>query len=154
MRTGADGIALSADKKTLYWCALTARHLYCINTSLLQDFTIPLELIEKSVVDLGDKGTNTDGLGADNQGNIYYTMLEGQGIGIFDPFKRAYRPFITDQRMVWVDGMTFDNKGYLIFNNNRLHELFGNQLDWNDPYNLIVWRAFLGNNIKSYMYGK
>jgi sugar lactone lactonase YvrE len=154
MRTGADGIALSANKKTLYWCALTARHLYSIDTSLLQDFTTQLERIEQSVIDLGDKGTNTDGLGADNQGNIYYTMLEGQGIGIFDPIKNAYKPFITDERMVWVDGMTFDNKGYLIFNNNRLHELFGHELDWDDPYNLIVWKAFLGSNIKSYMYGK
>lgn len=154
MRTGADGIALSADRKTLYWCALTARHLYCMDTALLQDFTLPAATLENSVVDLGDKGTNTDGLGADNLGNIYYTMLEGQGIGIYDPRLCTFRPWITDKRMVWVDGMTFDNRGYLIFNNNRLHELFGRELDWDDPDNLIVWKAFLGDNVKSYMYGK
>ncbi len=152
MRTGADGIALSADRKTLYWCPLTGRNLYCVDTALLKDFSTPLEVIEKAVKDLGDKGTNTDGLGADNRGFIYYTMLEGQGIGIYDPKTRLYRSFISDERMVWVDGMTFDNKGYLIFNNNRLHELFGGELNWNDEYNLIVWKAFLGENVKSYLY--
>lgn len=154
MRTGADGIALSADRKTLYWCALTARHLYAIDTALIQDMTTPHAVLEAAVVDLGDKGTNTDGLGADNRGLIYYTMLEGQGIGIYDPATRQYQPFITDERMIWVDGMTFDNNGYLIFNSNRLHELFGGDLDWNYPYNLVVWKAYLGAGVKSYLYAQ
>jgi sugar lactone lactonase YvrE len=152
MRTGADGIALSADRSTLYWCPLTARNLYCISTAILQDFTVPSEDVEKAVIDLGDKGTNTDGLGADNKGLIYYTMLESQGIGIFDPEKKTYQPFITDERMIWVDGMTFDGNGNIIFNNNRLHELFKNELDWENPYNLIVWKAYIGSGIKSYLY--
>ncbi|NIO09549.1 MAG: hypothetical protein GTO40_16720, partial [Deltaproteobacteria bacterium] len=75
MRTGADGIALAADRKTLYWCPLTGRNLYAIDTALLQDFNTPLSEIEEAVQDLGDKGTNTDGMGADNKGHIYYTML-------------------------------------------------------------------------------
>jgi sugar lactone lactonase YvrE len=152
MRTGADGIALSADRKTLYWCPLTGRHLYSVETSLLQDFSTPLEEIKRAVQDLGDKGTNTDGLGADNQGKIYYTMLEGQGIGIYDPGQGTFKKLISDERMIWVDGMTFDNQGYLIFNNNRLHELFGGDLDWEDEYNLIVWKAYLGEDVKSYLY--
>lgn len=152
MRTGADGIALAADRKTLYWCPLTARNLYAIDTGLLQDFDTPPGVIEEAVQDLGDKGTNSDGLGADNQGRIYYTMLEGMGIGIYHPDTGAFEPSIHDERMVWVDGMTFDNKGYLIFNNNRLHELFGEELDWEDKYNLIVWKAFLGEGVKSYLH--
>lgn len=150
MRTGADGIALSADRKTLYWCPLTGRRLYCIETALLQDFNTPLEQIEAAVVDLGDKGTNSDGMGADDQGNIYFTMLEGQGIGVYDPVGRTFQPIITDERMIWVDGMTFDNLGWLIFNNNRLHQLFQNELDWENPYNLIIWKTFLGKGVKSY----
>jgi len=151
MRTGADGIALSADRQTLYWCPLTGRNLYCIDTALLHDFTTPLERIEKAVRDLGDKGTNTDGLGADNKGRIYYTMLEGQGIGIYDPVTGQFNRFISDERMIWVDGMTFDNRGHLLFNNNRLHELFGGELNWEDEYNLIVWKAYMGEDVKSYL---
>jgi sugar lactone lactonase YvrE len=154
MRTGADGIALSADRKTLYWCALTARHLYAVDTALLQDRSTPHQEIEAAVVDLGDKGTNTDGLGADNRGLIYYTMLEGQGIGSYNPATKHFTPLLTDQRMIWVDGMTFDNRGYLIFNSNRLHELFGNDLDWGNEYNFVVWKAFLGNDVKSYLYAQ
>ena len=154
MRTGADGIALSADRKTLYWCPLTGRNLYAIDTAFLRDFSISQEAIEIAVQDLGDKGTNTDGLGADNLGRIYYTMLEGMGIGIYDPEQRSFRPYITDERMIWVDGMTFDSHGNLIFNSNRLHELFGGDLDWDDPYNLIVWTAYLGEGVKSYLYPK
>jgi len=152
MRTGADGIALAADRKTLYWCPLTARNLYAVDTSLLHDFSTPLGEIEKAVKDLGDKGTNTDGMGADNRGNILYTMLEGQGIGIYRPIQGSFETFVTDERMIWVDGMTVDNHGYLIFNNNRLHELFGGDSDWADEYNLIVWKAYLGEGVKSYLY--
>lgn len=150
MRTGADGIALSADRKTLYWCPLTARNLYAIDTALLQDFSVPLDVIANSVQNLGDKGSNTDGLGADNKGLIYYTMLETQGIGIYDPVEKKFCGFITDPRMIWVDGMTFDNQGSLIFNTNRLHELFGGDLDWDYPYNLVIWKAWLGEDVKSY----
>jgi hypothetical protein len=53
--------------------------------------------------------------------------------------------------MVWVDGINFDNKGYMIFNNNRLHELFSGELDWNDPSNLIIWKAYVGEGVKSYL---
>lgn len=152
MRTGADGIALAADRKTLYWCPLTGRNLYSLDTALLQDFGAPLAEIEQAVRDLGDKGTNTDGMGADNSGNIYYTMLEGKGIGIYNPGTGEFRSFITDDRMIWVDGLTFDNQGSIIFNNNRLHELFGGELDWTNEDNLIVWKAFVGDGVKSYLY--
>jgi sugar lactone lactonase YvrE len=153
MRTGADGIALSADRQTLYWCPLTGRELYCIDTALLQAFDTPHPEIEKAVQNLGDKGgTNTDGMGADNKGNIYYTMLEDQGIGIYNPDTGTFKPFVTDERMIWVDGLTFDNKGSIVFNNNRLHELFGGELDWDNEYNLIVWKAFVGDDVKSYLY--
>ncbi len=154
MRTGADGIALSADRRTLYWCALTARHLYSIDTSVLMDFDTDDATIEAAVVDHGDKGTNTDGMSADNNSLIYYTMLEGKGIGVFDPAVGSYETVVTDDRMVWVDGMTFDNQGNLIFNNNRLHQLFRDELDWDDPYNMIVWKLHLGEGVKSYLHGR
>jgi sugar lactone lactonase YvrE len=154
MRTGADGIALSADRETLYWCALTARHLYAVDTGLLRDMSTPHATIEAAVVDLGDKGTNTDGMGADNHGLIYYTMLEGQGIGRYDPASKQFSTFVRDERMIWVDGMTFDGHGHLVFNSNRLHELFGGDLDWDNPDNLVVWRAYLGEGVQSYLYAR
>jgi sugar lactone lactonase YvrE len=154
MRTGADGIALSADRKTLYWCPLSSRSLYAINTLFLRDFEAPEELIEKNVVDLGSKGTNTDGMAGDSKGRIWYTMLEGMGLGYYDPVGMTMTKYVWDDRMVWVDGINFDNKGFMYFNNNRLHELFGGQLDWSKPDNLIIWKAPVPEGAGSYLMAK
>lgn len=154
LRIGADGIALSADRSTLYYCQVTGRNLYAIHTGLLRNEQIPLEQINGAVQVLGSKGTTTDGMHADNRGNLFYTMLEGKGIGFFDARDRSFNKFVSDDRMLWVDGVSFDQKGSIIFNNNRLHEMFGGyEIDWNNPYNLIIWKAYVGKDVKSYLYG-
>lgn len=155
MKLGADGIALSADRSTLYYCPLTARNLYSINTSLLRNYNTPLEVINRSVRYLGSKGTTTDGMCADNKGNIFYTMLEGKGIGFYSPHNNHFHKLISEDRMLWVDGVAFDQNGSIIFNSNRLNQVFENpqtQIDWDYPYNLVIWKAFIGNGIKSYLY--
>jgi sugar lactone lactonase YvrE len=154
LRIGADGIALSADRSTLFYCQVTGRNLYAIHTGLLRNEQIPLEQINGAVQVLGSKGTTTDGMHADNRGNLFYTMLEGKGIGFFDARDRSFNKFVSDDRMLWVDGVAFDQKGSIIFNNNRLHEMFGGyEIDWNNPYNLIIWKAYVGKDVKSYLYG-
>lgn len=153
LRIGADGIALSADRCTLYYCQVTGRNLYAIDTALLRDFSVPLEQIDQSVVAIGSKRTTTDGMHADNSGNVFYTMLEGQGIGIYNPESNTFLDFISDDRMLWVDGVAFNQKGSILFNHNRLHEMFGGyEIDWEYPYNLGVWRAYVGPDVKSYLY--
>ena len=145
MRTGADGIALSADRKTLYYCPLTSRKLYAVPTALLRDFTTSMSKISAAVKDLGSKGSNTDGMAGDNLGNVYYSMLEGQGVGVYNP-KTGYKTLINDPRMLWVDGIAFDNHGNIIFNHNRLHQLFDGKMDWNNLDNLVIWKAYVGSN--------
>lgn len=155
MKTGVDGIALSADRSTLYYCPLTGRNLYAVGTDLLRDFNTPTNAIGEAVKSLGSKGTATDGMHADNQGNVFYTMLEGKGIGLYNPESEAFFDIISDDRMLWVDGVAFDQKGGILFNSNRLHQIFENpqsQIDWDYPYNLVVWKAFVGPNVKSYLY--
>ncbi|WAH44578.1 major royal jelly family protein [Alicyclobacillus fastidiosus] len=154
IRIGADGIALSADRSTLYYCPVTGRNLYSIDTSLLRNFSTPLTQISRSVRALGSKGTTTDGMHADNQGNVFYTMLEGKGIGVYTPKNHRFQKFVSDDRMLWVDGVAFDQKGSIIFNNNRLHQMFDTPqtIDWSYPYNLIIWKSFVGNGVKSYLY--
>lgn len=151
MRTGADGIALSADRDTLYWCPLTGRNLYAINAKFLRDASTTDAMIERNVQNLGSKGTNTDGMAGDSQGRIWFTMLEGMGVGYYDPVGMTMNKYIWDDRMVWVDGINFDNKGNMYFNNNRLHELFRGQLDWKKSDNLIIWKAPVPNGAGSYL---
>lgn len=156
MKMGVDGIALSADRTTLYYCPLTARNLYAIDTALLRNFEIPLETISQSVHCLGSKGTTTDGMQADNVGNLFYTMLEGKGIGIYTPGNGQFHKLISDDRMIWVDGVAFDQNGFVLFNSTRMNQVFENpqSIDWNYPFNFIIWRAFIGKGIKSYLYGQ
>jgi sugar lactone lactonase YvrE len=153
-RFGADGIALSANRSTLYYCPLTGRNLYAIDTKLLRDFYTPLEEISRAVKSIGSKGTTTDGMHADNKGNVFYTMLEGKGVGYYNPQTNSFNPFVSDDRMLWVDGVAFDQKGSIIFNNDRLHQIFHvpQTIDWTYPYNFNVWKAFVGHDVKSYLY--
>lgn len=44
-----DGIALSPDAQTLFWCPLSSRNLFGIDTALLRDFLIPESIIEENV---------------------------------------------------------------------------------------------------------
>ena len=155
MKLGVDGIALSADRSTLYYCPLTGRNLYAVDTALLRDFSTPSDAIDGSVRYLGSKGTVTDGMYADNKGNVFYTMLEGKGIGFYSPYDGQFHDFVSDDRMLWVDGVAFDQKGSILFNSNRLNQITENpqtQIDWNYPYNLIIWRAYVGGDAKAYLY--
>jgi sugar lactone lactonase YvrE len=151
MRTGADGIALSHDRLTLYWCPLTSRNLYCIDTALLQDFSTPDADLENAVVDLGSKGTNTDGMTADNQGRIWFTMLEGMGMGYYDPADGGMHRVVADERMIWVDTPQIDNSGYILFSVNQLHFLNAAELDYDKPDNLFIFKAFIGKDVRSYL---
>lgn len=154
-RAGVDGIALSADRSTLYYCPLTGRNLYAIDTALLMDFQVPLEEISRAVQTIGSKRTATDGMHADSQGNVFYTMLEGKGVGMYSPSSDTFHDLVSDDRMVWVDGVAFDQQGSILFNSNRLHEITGGyDIDWTYPYNFVIWKAFAGQGIKSYLYAQ
>jgi len=154
MRTGADGIALSADRKTLYWCPLTGRDLYSIRTEVIRDFNTNEQEIDRNVINCGSKGTNTDGMTADNRGRIWFTMLESMGMGYYNTTTGKMIKFLTDERMVWVDTPYIDNKGYILFTTNQLHLLNKGELDYKRPDNLIVWKAYIGEDVKSYLYNK
>lgn len=154
VRIGADGIALSADRSTLYYCQVTGRNLYAVDTSLLRSLHTPLETIAGAVQALGSKKTTTDGMHADNQGNVFYTMLEGKGIGFYFRASGGFYSLLSDDRMLWVDGVAFDQRGWIIFNSNRLHHMFDEPqtIDWSNPFNLAIWRAYIGADVKSYLY--
>lgn len=65
----SDGIAISADGATLYYCALSSRRLYAVPTALLRDPNITDAEIARHIRDLGEKGAS-DGLAEDDQGRI------------------------------------------------------------------------------------
>lgn len=119
----SDGIALSADGKTLYFCPLSSRHLYSVPTALLRDETISEAQLEAAVIDLGEKGAS-DGLEADANGAIYAGDYEHNGIR-----KRlangTWQTIVHDPRVLWPDTLSVGPDGYLYFTANQLQRQAG-----------------------------
>ena len=87
------------------------------------------------------------------KGRIRSTMLEGMGVGYCDPADTGMHRFVADERMIWVDAPQLDNNGYIMFNHNQLHFLHTGELDYDRAGNLCVWRADVGEDVKSYLAG-
>lgn len=101
--TGSDGIALSADGETLYWCPLASRYLYSAPTARLRAQDLASELMtQQSVVNHGQKGVS-DGLETDSNGIIYVGNVEGNAINMFHPSNGTTLLFVRDPRINWVD---------------------------------------------------
>src|SRR5260370_25538580 len=52
----ADGIAVSADGKLVYYCPIASRNLYSVDAAVLTDFTQSDAAVAATIKNLGDKG--------------------------------------------------------------------------------------------------
>jgi sugar lactone lactonase YvrE len=114
----SDGIAISADGETLYYCPLSSRHLYSVPAALLRDQSISESTIEEQVVDLGEKGAS-DGLEADDKGRIYAGDFEHNSIRQRQ-VNGEWKTIAHDPRILWPDTLSIATNGYLYFNVNQL----------------------------------
>ncbi|KAI1478906.1 major royal jelly protein-domain-containing protein [Daldinia eschscholtzii] len=118
---GADGIALSADGETLYWCPLASRYMYSAPTTKLRARGDASELLaQQSVVNNGQKGVS-DGLETDSNGMIYAGNMEANAINMYNPNNGTTLTFVRDPRINWVDTMSVATDGYLYFTVNQLN---------------------------------
>jgi len=119
LSVASDGIALSSDGQTLYFCPLSSRHLYSVSTALLRDPSVSDTELEKAVIDLGEKGAS-DGLEADANGAVYAGDYEHNAIR-----KRLsdgqWQTLVEDSRLLWPDTLSIGPDGYLYFTANQLH---------------------------------
>jgi sugar lactone lactonase YvrE len=114
----SDGIAISADGATLYYCALSSRHLYAVPTALLRDPKVPDAEIARHIRDLGLKGAS-DGLAEDDQGRIYAGDYEHDAIRRYA--NGRWRTLVQNPRILWPDTLSVGTDGYLYFTANQLH---------------------------------
>jgi sugar lactone lactonase YvrE len=117
----ADGIALSADGTTLYYCPLSSRHLYSVPTTLLRDRSASEAEVAKAVVDLGEKGAS-DGLEADDKGRIYAGDYERNSIRQRQT-DGEWKTIAHDPRILWPDTLSVAADGYLYFTVNQLQRM-------------------------------
>ena len=121
---GADGIAISSDSKTLYYCPAISRHLYSLALDLLADPSKSDAEIAATVKDLGEKGGGSDGLESDAQGRVYLSNYEHHAI---------HRRFATgeietivyDPRVLFPDTLSLASDGYLYFTSNQVGRIGG-----------------------------
>ena len=120
LKLGSDGIAISADGKTLYFCPLISHHLFSVSTDALVDQSKSDEDVAATLQDLGDRGFASDGLESDAQGRLYLTDYEHSGVRVRET-DGSY-PFIAqDPRLIWPDTLSLATNGYLYFTNNQLN---------------------------------
>lgn len=139
---GADGIAISADGKQLFYCPLAGRRLYSVSVDALVDEKLSDREVAATVKDLGDKGGASDGLESDAQNRVYLTNYEHNAILRRSP-DGMYETVVHDPRVLWADTLSVANDGYLYFIANQLHRQpqFHQKKDLREkPYSLFRTR--------------
>jgi sugar lactone lactonase YvrE len=113
-----DGIAISPDGATLYYCALSSRHFYAVPTALLRDPEATDADIAAAIQDLGPKAPS-DGLAEDDRGNLYAGDYEHGSIRRFTDGK--WTTIAQDPRILWPDTLSIGKDGWLYFTANQLY---------------------------------
>lgn len=119
-KVAADGIALSPDGETLYYCALSSRRLYAVPTKLLRDPAVSEAQLARAVRDLGIKGAS-DGLEADASGAVYAGDYEHNAIRKRDAGGTTWRTIAQAPNLSWPDTLSIGPDGYLYVIANQLH---------------------------------
>jgi len=120
LKLGSDGIAISADAKSLYYCPLMSRRLYSVATDALADRSLDPAAVALTVMDEGDKGGAADGLESDAAGHVYATNYEHNAILRRHP-DREWETVAHDPRLLWPDTLSVATDGYLYVTANQLH---------------------------------
>ena len=76
----------------------------------------------------GQRGGNANGFEGDSSGKIYQLMPEHNALYYFDPSSGLTEGFVRDPRIIWPDGASVAEDGYIYVNVNQLPY----QPDWND----------------------
>jgi sugar lactone lactonase YvrE len=116
---GSDGIAISPDGKTLYYCPLTSRHLYSVSVDALADRNKSDADVAATVRDLGEKGGAGDGLEFDAQGRVYLSDYEHNAIRRWTS-NTEIETLVHDPRVLWPDTLSLAADRYLYFTANQV----------------------------------
>lgn len=117
--TSSDGLALSPDGETLYFCTLPSRYLYSIPTARLRDNSITSDILAIGAISqLTTKGMS-DGIISDSNGYVYTPSFETNSIQVYFPQNGTVSTFVRDPRLGWTDVLAISgNWLYLTVNQN------------------------------------
>jgi sugar lactone lactonase YvrE len=146
MKTGADGIALSGDKKTLYWTNLTGNRLLSLPTELIRDFSKTEQEVKQAVTVVAMLPSNTDGMTSDRNNNLYMTALSLNGIMKRDAKTGAVSTLVTSKDISWPDTLAWGPGGTLYLVSNHLHLWVDGDMDFSNLAmpNFRIYRMSVG----------
>jgi len=116
----ADGIAISNDGKTLYYCPINSTKLYAVATDVLRDKT-KSDAQAAATVRIVTGKMPADGLESDAAGNVYMTDPATNSIHRWNPQTGLTETLAHDPRLLWPDTMSVAADGYLYVTANQLH---------------------------------
>ncbi|MDB5097573.1 MAG: major royal jelly protein [Cyanobacteria bacterium RYN_339] len=119
LNIGSDGIAMGADGKRLYYCALASHRLYSVSIDKLVDREVSDADVAESVHLVTIK-PGSDGLESDTAHRLYLTDYEHGAIERREA-DGSLRPLVAAGRLDWPDTLSLATNGYLYFTNNELH---------------------------------
>jgi sugar lactone lactonase YvrE len=132
LREGLDGIQVSPDGETVYYSALTSTYLYSVPTKNLRSRVSENQLAEieaaNNVTNHGQRGGNANGFEGDTNGLIYQLIPEHNAVYAYNPATLQTEPFVRDPRIIWPDGASIGEDGYMYLNINQLPY----QPNWNE----------------------
>lgn len=118
---GSDGIAVTADGKSLFFRSLTSRHLYSIPIQKLVNENLSELDLYREVLDHGKVAGASDGLEADQEGRIYLTDYEHNAIHRYQDSIASLETIVSSPYAIWPDSMSLADNGYLYFTANQLN---------------------------------
>jgi sugar lactone lactonase YvrE len=124
LREGLDGLQISMDGARMYYSPLTSNYLYSIPTANLrariEDDALAEIKAKNNVTNHGQRGGNANGFEGDDNGLVYQLMPEHNAVYAYNPETLQTEPFVRDPRILWPDGATVGEDGYLYLNINQL----------------------------------
>ena len=117
----ADGIALDAEGRYLYWQALTGRTLYRLPVASLLDADLPPTRLAAAVEKLGTTCV-ADGYWMDRAGNLYITSPEDDALKVRRPDGQL-QTLVQDKRLRWPDSLAEGPEGHIYITTSRIQDM-------------------------------
>jgi sugar lactone lactonase YvrE len=151
----SDGIALSHDSSTVFYCDLSRTGLWSVPAALLHNFTMTSADIGAAVQFIGTKGYS-DGMACTNDGRLIFGNCLESAIyswNISTPLSTAVQLASNPETMQWPDTFGFDGQGNILWVANALQTYVFGGMDFSGASgaNFRIWSTAIGAN--SYLSG-
>ncbi|MFD2157996.1 SMP-30/gluconolactonase/LRE family protein [Rubritalea tangerina] len=115
----ADGIALTPDRKHLYFIALTSHTLYRLSTEDIRNASISNEELAKKVEKVAIIPA-TDGMLFDKKGNLWLGALESNGVNVLTHTGQLVN-YLKNPKISWADSFAEGPNGKIYFTTSQIH---------------------------------